>query len=78
MVAVASEIYVALITVIGGIIVALLERSRRQNHKEHLTTYDKIVSVEENIHSRLDRTDDRLEKIDNKIDGHIIWHLDRD
>lgn len=41
----------------GGLLVVLLERLRRENHRDHGT-----------VHQKLDR-------ITERIDDHIEWHL---
>lgn len=51
----------------GGLLVALIERTRRENNRDHARNSD-----------LLHRIDSKVDKIDNRIDKHIEWHLDKD
>lgn len=55
----------ALVTGCFAVLVALLERSRRQNSREHADTV-----------SRLDRVLYRIGKLDAKLDRHLTDHED--
>lgn len=57
----------ALVLAPGGIIVALVERTRRQNNRDH----DQSMNVLRSI-------DEKVDKIDDRLDHHIEWHLDRE
>lgn len=69
------EVSVAVIVGISTVAVALIERSRRQNSREHNMVYDKITMMERHIDQRLDSTDGHVQRIDEKLDDHIEWHL---
>ena len=69
------EVSVAVIVGISTVAVALIERSRRQNSREHNMVYDKITTMEKHIDRRLDSTDGHVQRIDEKLDDHIEWHL---
>lgn len=51
----------------GGIVVALIERMRKENTRDHAVN----TAILERIDSKVDRIDDRL-------DHHIEWHLEKD
>ena len=57
----------ALVLAPGGIIVALVERTRRQNNRDHAQNMNVLRSI-----------DKKVDKIDDRLDNHIEWHLDRE
>lgn len=69
------EIAIAVVAGITTISVALIEKARRQNSREHNMVYDKITMMEKHIDQRLDSTDGHVQRIDEKLDDHIEWHL---
>lgn len=60
-----SGVLAAVVVTVGGIIVALIERGRRQNSREHADT----------VH-RIDRVLHGLGRLDAKIDRHLSDHED--
>ena len=63
----ATEIVVALIGGAVTLIVALIELTRRQNNRDHA----------ENS-AKLDHVIDKLDQVDNRVTGHIEWHVHLD
>lgn len=57
----------ALVLAPGGIIVALVERTRRQNNRDHAQNMNVLRSI-----------DKKVDKIDERLDHHIEWHLDKE
>lgn len=51
----------------GGVIVAAIERTRRENNRDH---YSNSVL--------LNQIDKKVDKLDSRLDGHIEWHLDKE
>ena len=49
----------------GGVIVVLLERTRRENNADHARNSN-----------LLKRIDSKVDRIDERLDDHIEWHLD--
>ena len=58
-----NEIIVAVIGMTTALIVALIETTRRQNNRDHATNANKLDSVI-----------DKIDKVDNRLGGHIDWH----
>lgn len=50
----------------SGVLVALIERTRRENNRDHASN----ASLLRNIDKKVDHVSER-------VDGHIEWHLDR-
>lgn len=59
-----ASIIVALITAGSGIIVAFIQKFRKENRNDHGVVMEAIMGLHDDIH-----------QVDEKIDGHIIWHL---
>jgi len=51
----------------GGILVTLIERTRRENNRDHAKNADLLKSI-----------DGKVDKIDERLDHHIEWHLDKE
>lgn len=56
---------VATILAPGGLIALLIERTRRENNRDHARNSE-----------LLHRIDGKVDKIDERLDHHIEWHLD--
>lgn len=61
-----AAIIVALITTVGTVMVALFNSLRRENREDHNV-----------VRSKLEELKDDVKDIDNKLDDHISWHLDK-
>ena len=55
------------VAIIGGPIVVLLQQLRKENTEQHAES-----------RGLLERVADRVEKVDEKLDGHINWHLEKE
>jgi uncharacterized membrane-anchored protein YhcB (DUF1043 family) len=53
-----------IVAVIGGPIVVLLQQLRKENTEQHGES-----------RALLERVANRVDKVDEKLDGHIDWHL---
>jgi len=51
----------------GGIIVALIERTRRENNRDHAYNTQLLKGI-----------DRKVDKLDDRFNGHIVWHLDKE
>lgn len=59
-------IWAAGVTTIGTIIVALIQRTRRENNRDHAENAKK-----------LDRISQAVDKVADRLGDHIDWHMDR-
>lgn len=59
-----ASIIVACIATVGSIIVAMIQKFREENRKDHGAVMEAIKGLHTDIG-----------EVDKKIDGHIIWHL---
>jgi hypothetical protein len=56
-----------IVAVIGGVfslLVALIQRSRRENKEDHNMVYNSLLDLKEDVRN-----------VGDKIDNHIDWHL---
>lgn len=51
----------------GGVITVLIERTRRENNRDHAKNSD-----------LLRRIDGKVDRIDERLDSHIEWHAHHD
>lgn len=51
----------------GGVLVTLIEKTRRENNRDHAKNAELLTKI-----------DGKVDKIDERLDHHIEWHLDKD
>ena len=51
----------------SGVIVTLLERTRKENNRDHNSNRELLEQI-----------DVKVDGIDNRLDHHIEWHLDKE
>ena len=56
-----------LVAIIGGPVVVILQKLRKENTSQHAESRQLLSIVV-----------DKVDKVDNKLDGHITWHLDKE
>jgi hypothetical protein len=56
-----------IVAIIGGPIVVILQQLRKENTQQHAES-----------RGLLERVADKVEKVDEKLDGHIDWHLKKE
>lgn len=69
-----EAIYVAVIGVVGAILVALIEKGRRENKSDHSVVTDKIDSLGKSLGISIDRVERGVERTESKVDQHIADH----
>jgi len=56
----------------GGILVVLIERTRRENNRDH----ERNSTLLRTIDSKVDELSHAVEKVDDRLDEHIVWHIE--
>lgn len=51
----------------SGVIVTLLEKTRKENNRDHNSNRELLEQI-----------DIKVDGIDNRLDHHIEWHLDKE
>lgn len=69
-----EAITVAVIGMVGAVIVAFVEKGRRENRSDHEMTSDKIEMVGKSLGISIDRVERAVERTEKKIDQHIRDH----
>lgn len=63
-------VYSAIIAAVGGVLAALVQKSRKENKSDHNIVAGLLYDVKDdivNLHKKVD-------KVDDKVDGHIQSH----
>jgi hypothetical protein len=69
-----EAITVALLTVVGAVIVALVEKGRRENKTDHGVVSDKLDVIAKSLGKSIDRVEDTGIRTEGKLDQHINDH----
>ena len=68
---------VAIITAIGGILMALVQKGRKENKNDHNVVATMLVDVKDeiiNLHHKIDHVDEQVDKVDDQMHDHMMWH----
>lgn len=57
----------AFVAAVASVIVALLQRTRKENSADHALVMDLLRVVGR-----------KIDRVDDKIDRHVEWHVDKD
>jgi hypothetical protein len=63
-----EAIYVALITAIGGIVIALVQKGRNENKEDHGKVMEKLIDLHTDVHN----VDIKVDKVEHKLDSHLV------
>jgi hypothetical protein len=69
-----EAITVALITVVGTVVVALVEKSRRENKADHGVVSEKLDIIGKSLGRSIDRVEETVIRNEEKLDQHIRDH----
>lgn len=69
-----EAIYVAVISVVGAVLVAFIEKGRRENKSDHNVVTDKIDTLGKSLGISIDRVEKGVERTEAKVDQHIADH----
>lgn len=76
-----EAVYVAIITAVGGVIIAIVESGRRtsrarweENKQDHNFVVDKIDTLGKSLGISIDRVEKGVERTEAKVDQHIRDH----
>ena len=72
-----EAITVAIIAAVGGILAALVQKSRAENKNDHNTVAGLIGDVKDEIlhlHHKVDHLDQQVDKVDDQMHDHMMWH----
>lgn len=69
-----EAITVALITLVGGVLVALVEKGRRENKSDHGVVSEKLDIIGKSLGRSIDRVEETVIRNEVKLDQHINDH----
>ena len=72
-----EAVVVASVTAIGGILVALVQKGRKENKNDHNTVATMLIDVKDEIlqlHHKIDHVDEQVDKVDDQMTDHMMWH----
>jgi len=72
-----EAVIVACITAIGGLLVALIQKGRKENKNDHNAVATMLLDVKDDIldlHHKIDHVDEQVEKVDDQMTDHMMWH----
>ena len=70
-----EAILVALITVVGAVLVALVEKGRRENKADHGVVSEKLDIMGKSLGRSIDRVEETVIRNEVKLDQHIRDHV---
>jgi hypothetical protein len=73
-----EAITVALITLVSAVIVALIEKGRRENKADHGVVSDKLDIIGKSLGRSIDRVEQTVVRNETKLDQHIRDHVKGD
>lgn len=62
-----EALYVALITTIGGVVIALVQKNRNENKEDHGQVMSKLIDLHKDVH----QVDIKVDKVEHKLDSHL-------
>ena len=72
-----EAIIVAVIAATGGILAALVQKSRAENKSDHNIVAGMLIEVKDemlHLHHKLDHLDEQVDKVDDQMTDHMMWH----
>jgi hypothetical protein len=73
-----EAITVALIALVSAIIVALIEKGRRENKADHGVVSEKLDIIGKSLGRSIDRVEETVVRNETKLDQHIRDHVKGD
>ena len=69
-----EAVTVALITMVGAVLVALVEKGRRENKADHGVVSEKLDIIGKSLGRSIDRVEETVIRNEVKLDQHINDH----
>lgn len=70
-----ASIIVALLTTVGGVIVAMIHKFRKENKEDHHVVRETLTMIRNDIKEDLSSIQNDVKDVHEKLDNHIDWHL---
>lgn len=66
-------ILAAVVTAVGGIIVAALQQFKKENHTDHQV----VLGMLKVLHKGQQRVEGKVERLDERLDNHLDFHAEK-
>lgn len=66
----AALVLAAAVTAVGGILVAVIQQFRKENHTDHQV----VLGMLKVLHKGQNRVEDKVERLDERLDNHLEFH----
>jgi hypothetical protein len=67
----AALIVAAAVTAVGGIVVAIIQQFRRENHTDHQV----VVGLLQVLRKSQQRVEDKVDRVDERLSNHLEFHV---
>ena len=67
-----AAVIAAVVAAVGAIIVAVLDKFRKENHTDHQV----VVGLLQVVRKSQQRVEDKVDRVDERLDKHLEFHLD--
>lgn len=71
-----QEGLIAFAIAVIGLMTALVEKSRRENYRDHATVRDRLDDLKGDIRHLDDKVDEGFRMVHGRIDDHLVSHAD--
>ena len=65
-----TPVIVAIVGLVGGVIVALIQKGRKENKTDH----NVVANLLHEVHKDVGKVEDKLDHVEDKLDNHISQH----
>lgn len=72
-----EAIIVASIAAVGGLLTALVQKTRKENKEDHNVVAGLLSGVKDelfNLHHKIDHVDQQVDKVEDQMHDHMMWH----
>lgn len=72
-----EAIIVASIAAVGGLLTALVQKTRKENKEDHNVVAGMLSGVKDellNLHHKIDHVDEQVDKVEDQMHNHMMWH----
>jgi len=72
-----SSIVVATIGTVSAVLVAVIQKFRKENKKDHSLVYETLLVFRDEFKDNITEVKTDVKNVHNKLDNHINWHLNK-
>ena len=69
----AALIVAAAVTAVGGIVVAIIQQFRKENHTDHQV----VVGLLQVLRKSQQRVEDKVDRVDERLSNHLEFHIEK-